>query len=86
MCVNLKTASFIFPDRTDIDTTNAFSQSLELENLTIKGTLDVELPLLNSPKLSSKSIDSIIYALKDRTGMSYRRIYVHSKVLKNLTE
>lgn len=57
-----------------------------LENLTIEGEIGTNFTLVNSSKLTTESVNSVINALVDLTGATAQTLTLHATVKANLTE
>jgi hypothetical protein len=58
----------------------------ELENIVFEGEIGSNINFVNSPKLTTASVDSIINALVDLTGQTSQTLTLHSTVLAKITD
>lgn len=65
--------------------TNLFKNCVALENITIKGVIEIPFNLQDSPLLSDKSIQSIIDCLKDLTDLEAKKLTFHKTAIEKLT-
>lgn len=66
--------------------TNFLTGCNSLENLTIEGEIGTNFILVNSSKLTTESVNSVINALVDLTGATAQTLTLHATVKANLTE
>ena len=66
--------------------TNFLTGCNSLENLTIEGEIGTNFTLVNSSKLTTESVNSVINALVDLTGATAQTLTLHATVKANLTE
>ena len=57
-----------------------------LENLTIEGEIGTNFTLVNSSKLTTESVNSVINALVDLTGQTAQTLTFHATVKANLSD
>ena len=65
---------------------SAFSRCSALEEITIGGSIDVNVSFAQSDKLNDASVQSIIDHLKDLTGATARTLTLHATVGGKLTD
>ena len=65
---------------------NPFVRMKKLVNLTVDGTVGMNISFSDSSLLSSESVQSVIDHLKDLTGLTSQTLTVHADVGANMTE
>lgn len=65
---------------------NTFAYCSALENITIEGSIDVNISFSSSSKLTIKSMQSIIDHLKDLTGQTTQKLTFHATAGGKLTD
>ncbi len=84
-CTKLKTIPLLeLNGVTDFNT--AFSNCNALENITIAGTIEINISFANSSLLTDASVQSIIDHLKDLTGATAQTLTFHADVGAKLTD
>lgn len=65
---------------------SAFTDCAALENITITGTISSAFDISDSPNLTDESIDSIVTALKDLTGVTALTLKVNTTVYNKMVK